>query len=343
MKLARWYRRVRGLFAGRGAMGLLAVLAGIVFGERGGTMARGATLDWRWSHPVPHGNNIVDLVFRSGRYVQVTDHGGVYVSTNRVAWERRATGTSKDLRAVAFFGDRLLVVGEEGTVLWSDDGSVFAAGTVTPATTDWLEGVATSDTRAIAVGDNGAIYRSNDGMNWARTATGAFTEWWTGVAWGAGVFVAVGDDGLVATSPDGDSWTRRRSGVTATLTRVVYGDNRFLAVGESGVVVTSVNGTNWTVEASIGSTNDLATAALSPGERFVAGESAMALRRTVGVWQDQLSAEISPSPAPEWNYAASVWDGARYLVAGRTGVIVESFRTNLTSFENATFWLRQDD
>jgi hypothetical protein len=301
-----------------------------------------AAIEWRWSHPEPHGNNLSDMVHRDGVYVHVTDHGGVYTSTNRLMWSRGGTPTLKDLRAAGFLGTRFITTGEEGTVVWSDDLLRFESGTVSPETTDWLEGVAASETVAVAVGDNGAIYRSADGKGWSRVATGVFSQWLFGVAYGEGVFVLVGERGLVASSPDGETWTVRNSGVTEDLTRVVYGQGRFMAVGDAGMVLTSANGLSWSQDGRTGSPNLLATAAVGSRDRLVAGELALLLRTPLSVWQDQLST-TSPSPAPEWNYAASVWDGTRYLVGGRTGVLVESFRTNAPPFQDATFWFRQDD
>jgi hypothetical protein len=301
-----------------------------------------AAIEWRWSHPEPHGNNLSDMVYRDGVYVHVTDHGGVYISTNRVMWGRGSTPTLKDLRAAAFLGTRFLATGEEGTVLWSDDLLRFESGTVSPETTDWLEGVATSDTLAVAVGDNGAIFRSADGKSWNRVAAGVFSKWLFGVAHGEGVFVLVGEGGLIASSADGENWTVRNSGVTEDLTRVVYGGGRFFAVGDAGMVVTSVNGSSWSQDGRTGSPGSLATAAVGSRDRLVAGELALLLRTPLSVWEDQLSSS-SPAPAPEWDYAASVWDGTRYLVGGRTGVLVESFRTNAPPFQDETFWLRQDE
>ena len=328
---------------GRGWCGRCLMLVIIFLAGRIGAMPASAAVEWRWSHPEPHGNNLADLVYRDGVYAHVTDHGGVYASTNRLVWERRTTGTLKNLRAAVFLGNRFIATGEEGTVLWSDGLVRFESGLVTPGTTDWLEGVAASATLVVAVGDNGAIYRSADGKAWQRVAAGVFSEWLFGVAFGEGVFVLVGEGGLIATSPDGETWTRRNSGERADLTRVVFGNGRFLVVGEAGLVLTSLKGSVWSQDGRTGSAATLATATVGARDRLVAGEVSMLLRTPLSVWQDQLSETVSPSPAPDWDYAASVWDGTRYLVGGRTGVLVESFRTNTPPFEDATFWLRQDD
>ena len=51
------------------------------------------------------------------------------------------------------------------------------------------------------------------------------------MTYGNGRFVAVGEDGTILTSPDGVSWTRRTSGTSNRLEGVAYGNGLFVAVG----------------------------------------------------------------------------------------------------------------
>lgn len=298
---------------------------------------------WTWAHPEPHGNNTVDLLFREGVYLQITDHGGVYTSTNRVDWIRQDTGTLRDLRGAAFLGARLLITGESGTALWSDDERTFQPATISPATTDWLEGVATGPDLGVAVGDNGAVYVTTNGAAWERVLNFPFSEWLTGVAYGAGAFVAVGESGLIARSTTGRDWTRQESGTTRDLERVVYGDGAFLVVGAGGTALTSPDGITWGADVATGQTNAILAAVAIPGERLAVGESAFLLRKPPGAWEDQFLPAISPLPPPDWVFAAALWDGERYLVSGRAGVSVESFRTNTVGLSDRTFWLRTDE
>jgi hypothetical protein len=62
--------------------------------------------------------------------------------------------------------------------------------------------------------------------------------------------VAVGEDGAILTSPDGVSWTQQTSGTSNSLGGVTYGDGLFVAVGERGTILTSPDGVNWTAQAS---------------------------------------------------------------------------------------------
>lgn len=63
-----------------------------------------------------------------------------------------------------------------------------------------------------------------------------------GACYGRGQFVAVGENGTILTSPDGLTWTLRPSGTTAWLTSVAYGFNHYLAVGADRTVVAGESG-----------------------------------------------------------------------------------------------------
>ncbi|MEI2725481.1 MAG: immunoglobulin domain-containing protein [Verrucomicrobiota bacterium] len=79
-----------------------------------------------------------------------------------------------------------------------------------------------------------------DYINSENTAPHAY-----GVAFGQGLFVAVGNNGMIETSVDGIAWKRRDSPTNATFNAITYGAGRFAAVGVGGAVVTSTNGINW--------------------------------------------------------------------------------------------------
>jgi hypothetical protein len=60
-----------------------------------------------------------------------------------------------------------------------------------------------------------------------------------GITYGNGLFVAVGSDGTILTSPDGINWMARTSGTSNGLIGVAYGNGLFVAVGEDGAILTS--------------------------------------------------------------------------------------------------------
>ena len=76
-------------------------------------------LRWRWSNPRPHGNNVLDMAYSppSGLGIQVAERGQIYTSDNLSDWIPRDSGVTNALRAVTFFGPRIVITGEAGVVL----------------------------------------------------------------------------------------------------------------------------------------------------------------------------------------------------------------------------------
>lgn len=79
---------------------------------------------------------------------------------------------------------------------------------------------------------------------WTAVSSGTTRNLW-GVCHGFDQFVAVGEEGTILTSPDGLTWTARTSGTTRWLTAVAYGYGHYVAVGDGTTVLTSRDGITW--------------------------------------------------------------------------------------------------
>ncbi|HYE32012.1 MAG TPA: hypothetical protein VEH27_11320 [Methylomirabilota bacterium] len=287
-----------------------------------------ATLPWRWSNPTPHGNHIYDLAIHNGVYVQVGDRGRIYTSEDLDTWKSVSSGTTQTLRSIASLGNRIVISGAEGTILWSDDLGAFNQ--VNLGTTAWLEGVAASSNVVVAVGDNGTIFSSTDGITWTQRASGTTASLTTVVHQNG--FVAAGLGGVVVQSPDGITWTAG-TGTAALGGKDVYKlesiNNTLWAVGSSGLVASySVRG--WSAAAALG-TNDLFAIAGSTNEWVAVGDNALYVKQGLaGNWTPQTSSTTS-GYAPPWPYYSALWDGRLFAVGGKTGLLLEGFRTNTTS------------
>lgn len=261
------------------------------------------------------------MAFSLGLTVQVGERGQLYTSEDLVYWEPQYTGTDAALLAVTFFNNRLIAAGENGTVVYADSLAEFRR--VDLGTTDWLMGAATSGNAVVLVGDHAALYLSSDGAIWARQAPPAgFTEWLRHVTFGKNLFVAVGENGAILTSNNGRIWKKETSGVTQHLNRVAYLNDQFIAVGEQGLLLTSANGSAWQVASPPGLTNTLYALAGGTNELLIAGQGQLRHRRGAGPWSDETSAGKT-NGAPPWTYYAALHDGTLYLVAGRSGMMVE--------------------
>lgn len=98
--------------------------------------------------------------------------------------------------------------------------------------------------------------------NWHLRASGTNADLY-GVTYGNGIFVAVGEDGTILSSTDGVLWTKRNSGIADyyTFTAVTYGNGIFLADYDYGIL-TSPDGMSWT-QRSLGLPVDIDTFQLS--------------------------------------------------------------------------------
>lgn len=291
---------------------------------------------WRWSNPRVHGANIAAMAQRNGWVVQVAERGQIYVSRSLDQWVPRDSSVTNALRGVTFFGEKIVIAGEAGLILVADSISpLHRFQRIDLQTPDWLEGIAASSDRLVAVGDNGAIYTSSDATVWIRRPQ-SFSTWLRSVAFGNGQFVAVGDAGFIASSSNGEQWSVRPSTITDHLNRVVWIQDRFIATGDSGRVLSSPDGASWQ-SISPQTANPLYTAAGQPHSLIVAGKSDLHLREN-NTWIDQIRG--GPRPAPDWTYLSSIWDSTLFLLGGRSGRLVEGFRTNATS---AVLWVERQE
>lgn len=295
-------------------------------------------LRWRWSNPRPHGANIVDMaVGGSGLAIQVAEAGQIFSSADLNLWIPRASGTSNDLRAVTFLGGRILITGANGTVLYADAVDDFRPGTlITGATADWLEAVASSASLGVAVGDNGAIYTSTNGVYWRRQTSGT-AEWLRGVTFGGGVWVAVGENGRILRSVNGTNWSSQVSGA-AHFNRVSYMHGRFTAVAEGGAARFSTNNAvTWYAETT-GASGDLFNAlSIASGTRLVVGDSEVRSQEPPDPWVNELARTNGPSP---WTYYANIRMPDFCMIGGRTGLMGEGYTPTNGGFAG---WIPSDD
>jgi hypothetical protein len=147
-----------------------------------------------------------------------------------------------------------------------------------------LKGVAYAQGKFIAVGDEGTLLTSSDGVKWMERETG--TDYGlNAVAYGNGTFVVVGNLGTILTSTTGKVWVERTSPTFDDPRGVAWGNKTFVAVGERGTVLTSADGIKW-VERDSGTTWDLNAVSYGNQTFVAAGEASTTLYSRDGTkWQ----------------------------------------------------------
>ena len=179
------------------------------------------------------------------------------------------------------------------------------------AATDWVSrssssvdqwgSIAYGNGTYVAVGYDGGVMTSTNGISWTTRNTGIANRSWSSIVYGEGIFVAISwgesNDGQagIMTSPDGISWTSINSPAQESWSGIAYGNSTFVVVSyqNGNKVMTSPDGINWTLGTSAAN-NDWAGVAFGNGT-FVAvsrtGSGNRVMTSPDGInWSQQTSA-----------------------------------------------------
>lgn len=180
--------------------------------------------------------------------VVVGDGGVIYTSTNGTAYTSRTSGTTDDLRGVAYGAGLAVAVGENGTLLTSPDGITW-----TPRTSsfgsDFIRSVVYGAGQFVAVGYAGKIATSPDGITWTQRTSGT-TENLLSVEFGyapdgSAQWVAGGENSALTVSKDGVVWAARVDPSSTFKYNITYGNGLWYASGASSFLIRSRDGVEW--------------------------------------------------------------------------------------------------
>lgn len=99
------------------------------------------------------------------------------------------------------------------------------------------------------VGAVGTVLKSTDTVQWNLFNTGVAQDL-NGIAGGNAQWVAVGNNGSIFNSRDLQVWQSRTSGTSINLQDIAYGNSSWVAVGPSGTILRSVDTISWASQTS---------------------------------------------------------------------------------------------
>jgi len=206
-------------------------------------------------------------------FTTLVSSNGINWSVSTVNMPAMADLTSGDGRFVGVSQNNICTTADGYN--WQNNGSF----------NNTFHGVRYANGQFIAVGDNGSIFESADGINWNNHSV-ATSGSFSGVAFGNELYVAAGS--VAATSPDGVAWSLCASNPPAVITRIVYGEGLFVAtayVGSyyypNGEILTSQDGVNWQVQFTPQSIS-FSGIAYSGGTFFAIGSAGTMFKSTDG-------------------------------------------------------------
>ncbi len=273
-----------------------------------------------WTFQETGSKNLKDVIWSGTQFVAVGSLGTAYTSPDGTTWTRRWPPTSRELYGVAFDGATYVAVGNVA-LMSSANGSTWTdrlSGNI-PYLNMALNAVAWTGWQFIAVGHDGTLVTSQDGLSWVEKSDVSGRDLF-GLALGAGNqfnYAACAESGRVYTSDDLETWDERTTESSQDLLAIASSGYRFVAVGSNGTIQTSQLGDVWTTATSP-TTNKL-NGIVWTGSQFVAvGYSGTVLTSPDGtVWSEQVS-------GTSLELHDIVWDGFRLVVSAQNGRVATS-------------------
>ncbi|MCP4153893.1 MAG: hypothetical protein GY757_39570 [bacterium] len=244
-------KNLKGAAYGNGVFAVVSVWGAIVTSIDGGDT---------WSlkaEPAVWGDSLFSVTYGNSMFVAVGYMGRTLTSgDDGETWTEQVHQKTLDATfyGVVYGNSRFVTVG--GDVPAEEDKFYYSAD---PGTGPWTwnpaEYSGLSDLKAVAfngasiftaVGNDGTILTSADGINWIQRSSGTVSHL-LGVKYVNSHFVALGFDGTIISSTDGITWENRsQSGITQHLTSIAYGNSHYIAVGYGCAIYTSTDCRLWT-------------------------------------------------------------------------------------------------
>ena len=174
------------------------------------------------------------------RLIAVGDQGTILTSSDLgKSWIKENSNSTQILRSITSLDNRLIAVGDQGTILSSSD--LGKSWIVENSnSSEWLGSITSLDNLLIAVGTQGTILSSSNlGKSWIKENSNS-TQNLISITSLDNRLIAVGMNGTILSSSDlGKSWIRENSNSTQNLFSITSLDNRLIAVGTQGAILTS--------------------------------------------------------------------------------------------------------
>jgi hypothetical protein len=159
-----------------------------------------------------------------------------------IKWNKILDIGVNNLNSVTQNETGLLVAVGEDGVIKTSLDGVTWKGEVS-GTTECLNDIVWANDMFVAVGE-GVILTSSDGAVWRVNSSVPLNS----VAWTGSIYVAVGKFGSICTSDDGSNWEINSIDSNETLNDVYFTGSRLIAVGDRGGVYTSIDGLEWSMD-----------------------------------------------------------------------------------------------
>jgi hypothetical protein len=182
----------------------------------------------------------------------------------------------------------------------------------------------------VAVGDDGAILTSSDGVDWTARESGTEATLRAVAAYGPDI-LAVGDEIVLLSTDHGETWITKNEPVGITLSTVTMNSSQFLVGGwgsvflESSIMISEDRGDTWQVIYSMPVDFTLITDSIYRDDLFVvtasspfSADGGRIFVSTDGAIWNEIFRDL------DFGLEAVVYAGSQFIVAGRGGTVISS-------------------
>ena len=220
-----------------------------VIGSKGTVLKRLSDKTWVQTVALDYGD-LLGLAYDAGTgaWIVVGTEGLIARSYNYNTWLPLASGVNINLNAVAYHNGTFVAVGNNGTILYSQDtGDSWSINN--SITTLNLKSVRYLNGKWVIVGEKGIVITSVVGTGFWTIHSSGTTNTLNDVAFVNNLFFAVGTKGTVVESTDAASWELRKYYQNIDLLSVAKNGSTPLVSGAAGLILTETNEfiVNWAV------------------------------------------------------------------------------------------------
>ena len=222
-----------------------------VVGSKGTVLKRLSDKTWIQTVALDYGD-LLGLAYTRGEldetWIVVGTEGLIARSHDYSTWLPLESGVNVNLNSIEFHGGLFVIVGNKGTILYSDDnGDTWSINNST--TTKNLKSVRYLNGKWIIVGEKGIVLISLLGTgSWTAYSSGT-TNTLNDVSYVNNLYFAVGTKGTVVESTTGTAWELRNYYQNNDLLSIAKNGSTPLVSGSAGLVLTETNEfiVNWAV------------------------------------------------------------------------------------------------
>lgn len=239
-----------------------------------------------WTVLTKFGPELSQVAYGAGRYVGADAKGRLFLSADAVQWREQVSFGPGNTMALYHTGTHFVALGSN--VAASADGETWQLSRGPGPTL----AVARGKNAWVAVGAEGMIARSENGLVWAAEPRASVRKW-QDVAFGAHSFVAT-DGRSILTSKNGAAWTEQwKNEDRLWLNVVLFGGGRFLVGSGQGAVLVSNDAQTWTESAT-----GLASVAHAAwgNDRYVVAGTGRDSTETIATSKDGLTWKLAEGP-----------------------------------------------